>query len=30
LCFRRRKAAEWMIRSRSRWNSERVGEIASG
>jgi hypothetical protein len=25
-----RKAEEWMIRSRSRWNSLRVGETASG
>ncbi len=30
LCARRRKAVEWMIRSRSRWNSLRVGEADSG
>ena len=29
LCFRRRKAVAWMIRSRSRWNSLRVGEPGS-
>ena len=30
LVLRRRKAEEWMIRSRSRWNSVRVGDAGSG
>ena len=29
LCFSRRKAVEWMIRSRSRWKSLRVGDAGS-
>src|SRR3546814_11796378 len=29
-CFKRRKAVAWTMRSRSRWNSERVGLPSSG
>jgi hypothetical protein len=30
LCLRRRKAEEWIMRSRSRWNSLRLGDGISG